>query len=237
MDFKTRAFAAQPQSKLLILPAELRIDIYELVLRLPVSADSNGGTIISHGIQDEESMQPRSSLSVLNLLLVCGQIYSEAETLFYSLNHLRYEVMDPFRLFAGQKNGPFIHSLSARRRRALSAVTLNARYEYLALLELKETLLPLATNLHTLYVALPLQAWSSDGGAMAWAREVQVMLRTTKVRVVRMVHSDRQELLADLNTGGSGNNSYVFISHRAKLERARELNQKIEEMLRGIVED
>jgi hypothetical protein len=84
---------------------------------------------------------------------------------------------------------------------------------------------------------LPVIAWRSDDQAIAWAREVQVALRTTRVKVVRIVHSEREELLRNLSTGGSDNNSYVFISERAKLERARDLNLKIEGMLKEIVED
>jgi hypothetical protein len=209
------------------MPAELRNKIYELVLCLPGQGNGNVVTIIPHTEVYFPGLGPRTSPTVLDLLLVCRQIHSEAEPIFYALNHLRYHTINP----------TFLLTLSPRRQKALSAVTLNARRGRSALQELIRNLLPLATNLHVLHIELPIIAWKSDGEAMAWAREVQVALRTTKVKVVRIVHSERQEVLASLNTGGSANNSYVFISHRAKLERARELNLTIESMLRGIVED
>lgn len=227
MDLTTHVYAPQPQSTLLTMPAELRNKIYELILCLPGHGNSNVVTIIPQTEICFPGLGPRASPTVLDLLRVCRQIHSEAEPIFYALNHLRYHTINP----------TFLLTLSPRRRKTLFAVTLTARTGQSALYELTRNLLPLATNLRVLHLELPIIAWNSDDEGFAWAREVQVALRTTKVKVVRIVHSEREKVLASLNTGGSANNSYVFISRRAKLERARELALRIEGMLRGIVED
>jgi hypothetical protein len=241
-----------------MLPAELRNTIYDLVLCLQptIGPDDNDNIVsVRHDrSRKEKDYVPPLKPSVLSILQTCRQINHEAEQVFYSSNNLRYTLYSfeflPIRPWpvewekrfidpdvARTEGKSFIRSLGPQRRRALHALTFDAPTPRRALMEITENL-PLATNLRVLHLQLPLLAWSSDNRAIAWAREVQAALRTTRIKEVRILHpSTPNAQRTSLGRGGAGNNSYAVIRERSRSERAWELSRVIEGMLRSIVED
>lgn len=227
--------SSQSQSKFFGLPAELRNVIYELHLHLqpsPGHLPEGPKALPVIQLKAERPDSKARKVSVLDLLLACRQIHHEAETLFYHLNHLYYSVPGP------QLQEPFIRSLRPRRQKALNALTISAfdRKHSLtdALTEIRENI-PLATNLRTLHIELPTLCCPTDELARTWAKFARAILRDMKVEEVRILHADTREVKA-LTSGGFGNNSYVFITERARLARARELSVVVEGILNGVDE-
>lgn len=266
-----RIFALQPESSLLSLPSELRNQIYILILTLqpiartrfsPAERVVRGRRLmfnVGGGFQEQNqdtayiiTLRPKrydldgayraQPHRALDILLTCRQIYSDAEKMFYGLNHLRY---DPEEVPLKSKllgkihldvPRSFISSLSAKRRQALLNVSLNASSAEVALQELKFNLLPQATGLSALYIILPLDDFKFDAQAIKWATEVQAALRITRVKEVRVFDSTgRDDVSGGLVPGGAGNNSYVIIHHRARWHRTVDLAEMIEGMLNKAV--
>lgn len=231
----TQDFHAQQQSPLLSLPPKLRNTIYELVLGSGPALWSpsmdqchlcNAESDVSdlkllwpHRYESVENTVTLTPLSPqwhtcssctllqygqLSFLLTCRQVYFEAEMIFYRLNHIRYDA-------CGAKSGahftpPFILTLSMRRQMALRKVTMTAPTMSLALEELEELLLPIATDLHTLYLELQVQEFWYRGDPVVWATRAGVALRNTKVTRVKVVdYNALGEGLYSPGFGSTGN--------------------------------
>jgi hypothetical protein len=189
MDGSRLEFVAQPGSKLLSIPAELRNAIYELVLR------SKEILRMRPECYDVSSQYRPTKCRSLDLLLTCRQIFTEAECLFYALNDLEYEAQSSLPgsiLFKStsahglivQNPKDFVLSLGLPRQAALRAVTLVSPSMEIALEELTILLLPLATNLHTLNLKLPLRELRTREDAVDWASKVKLALRATSIMKV-----------------------------------------------------
>ncbi|KAK4495924.1 hypothetical protein PRZ48_013192 [Zasmidium cellare] len=95
-----RPIHQQEQSPLFRLPAELRLEIYEHVLRLPIPAAAT-------------NVIPRAAKGGLSILLTCRRALAEAEEVFYSVNRCSHE--NPV---------DFLQTLSPRRRLAITKFTM-----------------------------------------------------------------------------------------------------------------
>jgi hypothetical protein len=102
-NFRDGSVNQQHQSLLFKLPTELRLSIYEHVLRLPYEGGSYRQIVRHH------SCERHRSNSVLNVLATCRLIQHEAEELFYTQNTLRIK-----------QPADFCKSSSARRRGAIN---------------------------------------------------------------------------------------------------------------------
>ena len=220
-------FVAQPRSKLLSAPAELRNHIYELALTSKYLSIRK----MRPERYDVSSRYRQTRCRSLDLLLTCRQFYAEAEGVFYELNHLEYEAQSTIPgtyLFRHAADGGpferdlthFIPSLSIRRQEALRIITLTSPCMELALEELTVRLLPLATNLHTLNLKLPLRDLFTVEDAVAWAAKMQVALRATSVKEVKV-----RDCRAQLRRERTG------VGAHSPQGRMEELAQIIEEML------
>lgn len=98
----------QEQSPLFRIPAEIRLEVYEHILRIPTSSPTSSVNLVHRPAQ----LRIPSSLSLLE---TCRLILSEAETLFYALNRL--STAYPANLY---------NSLNSARRSAITQVTLPA---------------------------------------------------------------------------------------------------------------
>ena len=259
MDSSTHQYAEQPQCPLLMLPAELRNTIYELVLHLPPTTGPHDNGDVVHVREDslEAEMDPDLTFhpSVLSILLTCRQICHEAEQIFYSGNNLRYGVPG----FASLRTPPeserlevesenqfsnlnvenqggkgFIRSLGPRRQRALHAITISTYFET-SLPELTENL-PLAANLRVLHLHMPWWSWTGDADAIAWARKARAAIRkVTTIEEVKILNACEHPV--HLGSGGASNNSYAAIQEKTMAERACDLRRVVEGMLRRAIED
>ena len=96
----------QHQSRLLALPAEIRLQIYELVLQL------SSATL-------ELASLPRRLQVHLSILQTCRRILFEAEDVFYSINHFKYTAQMTRRSLAS-----FLTTIGPTRRNAIAAMTI-----------------------------------------------------------------------------------------------------------------
>ncbi|KAF2160089.1 hypothetical protein M409DRAFT_60200 [Zasmidium cellare ATCC 36951] len=101
-----RPIAAQSESRLLALPAEIRLHIYEFLLQSPRSTDL--------GLHLRRRT-PTNKPSVLVVLLTCRQIHFEAEKILYQINRLHCHDL---------RN--FLASLGPVRREAITSLTIAA---------------------------------------------------------------------------------------------------------------
>lgn len=107
-----RAIATQPNSRLLALPAEIRLHIYEILLQSPRSTDLG-----LHLHRQTPTDQP----SVLAVLLTCRQIHFEAEKIFYQINRLHCHDLRNFLAPLGPVRRENITNLAIEAVQAASA--------------------------------------------------------------------------------------------------------------------
>lgn len=166
----------QDQSKLLTLPTELRLRIYENVLRFP-------DTIVALRRYPPSSLAEGERRSVLALLQTCHQVLVEAEDMFYSLNRFRYPSGPSVPPYHGSL---FLQSLNPVRRNAIrhvvfSVVSAGATLEILK--ELRE-----APNIETVRIErtqsirfIDVRAWRILSKQMGTALERMCCLQKMQI--------------------------------------------------------
>ena len=98
--------STQEDSRLLALPAEIRLYIYELMLR------SDSGTV-------ELGQLPKKRPPLTpSMLQTCRRVLYEAEDIFYSINHFKYTTP-----FSGRTLASFLDSIGPARRNAVTTLT------------------------------------------------------------------------------------------------------------------
>jgi hypothetical protein len=194
-------FLPQIQSQFLVIPAEIRNAIYELIFQFQPSQDNGPEERPTVTVTPDRRNDANRKPSVLDLLTTCRQVHYEAETMFYGLNHLRYSTKSPHMC------DPFIRTLRPRRQRAIKILTIICLFADRALDDIIHNV-KLATNLQVLHIELPVRAWDNDELAMNWARDVQTVLAGTAVSNVRILQPDTRAVKT-LGSGGSNNNSYI----------------------------
>lgn len=200
--------------------------IYELVFHLQSYQHNESAELQAITLTPSERNNTTRKPSVLDLLSTCRQIHYEAETIFYELNNLRYSTK------IWHACDPFLRTLGPRRLKAINALTIVSQTENQALAEVACNI-KLATDLKTLHIELPARPWLNDDLATAWARDVRFALKGTPVELVRILLPDTR-IVKTLGSGGSNNNSYVFITERAMLKRARELSRLVEDIINAV---
>lgn len=124
----------QEQSPLFRLPIDIRLEIYEHLLRVPPS-DSNQAAKLARRSARSSSISTR-----LTVLLTCRRVLREAEGIFYSINRFRIE-----------SPNDFLSTLGSRRRCAMKKFTLPVISPAALLLEL-EHLSAAVPRLSSLYI-------------------------------------------------------------------------------------
>lgn len=147
----------QEYSRLLALPAEIRTEIYELILTVPPKL-SLGGTETAV-IRRSKAPSINGRYSVLSILQTCRQCHHEAEEIFYQANHLEYSVNhldtkleNPYYRNSDNEGLLFLNSIRPRRLQALKAVTISTSYGSHALREVRN-LRRLVPKLKVLHIA------------------------------------------------------------------------------------
>ncbi|RFU76498.1 hypothetical protein TARUN_5745 [Trichoderma arundinaceum] len=100
----------QDQCMLFSLPFELRLRIYEEVLLIQALK-----------VQLRwypTNQQKNHPISVLSILVTCQRIHAEAESIFYSINHFKYQVEE------SRLNRNFFQAISSKRRDAIKKITI-----------------------------------------------------------------------------------------------------------------
>lgn len=101
----------QDQCSIFSLPFELRLRIYEQVLLILPAVQ-----LMWHPRNSDKTVRP----SVLSILETCRRIYTEAESIFYSINHFQFPI----------KNSPtstpdFCQTINPIRRDAIRSLTIS----------------------------------------------------------------------------------------------------------------
>jgi hypothetical protein len=107
----------QTQCKLFALPAELRNEIYTLVLR--VTTDNDGRVKLS-------PLQHSTTPSVLSLLQTCRLVCDEAEGIFYNCNHV--ELYHRHLYYPTIGIASFLRRLSSKRLASIRKSNINTTY-------------------------------------------------------------------------------------------------------------
>ena len=102
----------QTPCRLLTLPAEIRIRIYDYVLYVPTA---DGKLTL---VKRRQRVSDNEPYSVLAILQTCRQIRNEAEAVFYHINHLRFK--DLSQIFAPKSRTCY---LGLPRRAAIRTLT------------------------------------------------------------------------------------------------------------------
>ncbi|KAF2720490.1 hypothetical protein K431DRAFT_295167 [Polychaeton citri CBS 116435] len=162
-----RTTHSQEQSPLFQLPVELRLNIYEHLLRIGVTGS---------GVELVQRLTPVRFPTRLAILSTCRRALAEAEDIFYSVNRLSLE--HPDELWA---------SLGPRRRCAVTSFTLPAKSAASTLHGLQQ--LRLFQNLESLHIERRLGVQYQDISTWAimvpqLAAEVRAMERLVDVRII-----------------------------------------------------
>lgn len=151
--------AEQTQSRLFTLPAELRVQIYELVVHIPQQAQ----------------IRWRSPLSewpptVLSLLQTCRKMHTEAAEIFYAINKISYSLLDDEVYTINTKLNDrlpndrptsFLAAIGSRRRNAITSLTISPESGSLAIRMIEQ--LHLMPNLRSLHFQFPYYNPHSQG--------------------------------------------------------------------------
>ena len=134
----SRAVLQQAQSPLFRLPAEIRLHIFELVLKV----DWAGPERFEFGVNIKQVPADEKRLSVLSVLGTCRRVLAEAEDMYYAINRLEVRWSD---------YTSFVSSLEQPRRDAITSLTI---WCYSATPALLETLqqLALTPNVKSLWL-------------------------------------------------------------------------------------
>lgn len=184
----------QLQSPLFALPAELRLNIYELLLFVP------SGLRITNRTN-------RESPSILSLLQTCRRILAEAEDIFYSIQRLQFSLSECT---------PFLNSIGTKRREAITSISIAASNGSQALAQIQD--LYLAPNLRSLYIMNPVGLrYLNISSWTLLARQLEVeMHRLDRLEELKVV----QLVLHEADTEGEKERRSKFDAFVARLQDA-----------------
>ena len=169
----------QHQSRLLALPAEIRLHIYELMLQVYPTTVEVGSL-------------PKGLPLALSILQTCRRILFEAEDVFYSINRFKYTPN-----VIGRSLASCLTTIGPNRRNAIAALTICTPSGSAAFEALKQ--LDLAPNIRSCYIERGLSIRYIDmSGWILLAKQMRAELaKLESLQEVKVITPEANELTVE----------------------------------------